>query len=90
MFGSTTIAFENESGIDTGLEAPMRTRRVAIFDGDGALPLRILELRKKYKWISMIGRIDLSRRMVPFMREETAWMRRLREFEIERRAKLEE
>lgn len=68
----------------------MRTRRVAIFDGDGTLPLRILELRKKYKWISMIGRIDMSRPMVPFKREETAWMRRLRELEIERRAKLEE
>ena len=68
----------------------MRTRRVAIFDGDGTLPLRILELRKKHKWISMIGRIDMSRRMVPFKREETAWMRRLRELEIERRAKLEE
>ena len=69
----------------------MKTKRVVIFDGNTVpLPKRILELRKKYKWISMIGRIDLSRRMVPFAREETAWMRRLREFEIERRAKLEE
>lgn len=68
----------------------MRTRRVAIFDGNGTLPLQILELRKKHKWISMIGRIDMSRPMVPFKREETAWMRRLRELEIERRAKLEE
>lgn len=72
----------------------MRTRRVAIFDGNGTLPQRILELRKKYKWISMIGRIDMSRPMVNNgmggKSQSTAWMRRLREFEIERRAKLEE
>ena len=69
----------------------MKPKRPMIFDGNAIpLPKRILELRKKYKWISMIGRIDMSRRMVPFKREETEWMRRLREFEIERRAKLEE
>ena len=69
----------------------MKPKRPMIFDGNAiSLPKRILELRKKYKWISMIGRIDLSRKMVPFVREETAWMRRLREFEAERRAKLEE
>jgi hypothetical protein len=69
-------------------------KRIAIFDGNGTLPRRILELRKKYKWISMIGRIDMS---LPMLRRgmggkncETTWMKRLREFEIERRAKLEE
>ena len=69
----------------------MLMNRIQIFDlSSSILPRRVREQRTKNRLATQVGRMDPSRSLQLDERRETAWMKRLRAAEEERRRKLEE
>jgi hypothetical protein len=69
----------------------MRKSTAVIYDLNewNYLPKRIRETVKKLKYITKVGRYDPNEPMCSRMRKETAFAKRLRAFERERREKLD-